>query len=231
MAINLPANWANSTPKALFHIIALEGGQKELPVSLPLMGVGLAAYAAAMISLHRLEHDLGPSIGFGLACTALLVAANAGVMELYKRRDLTVQTITALSVTGVVIAITSIILHFILAFALPAPLPTHRLVNFLLFPIPMWNVFSFAYIYRHAGLRLLPAFRVRRLFRHHRLPHPDGADSLERFPTEWNHSVDKKSLQNQKAGANSDRKSLSAFSDFALGPLAALENRSDVAAD
>jgi hypothetical protein len=44
---------------------------------------------------------------------------------------------------------------------------------------------------------------------------PDGA-RLERFPTEWNHSVDKKSLQNQNAGANSHRKSLSTFSEFAL---------------
>ncbi len=40
----------------------------------------------------------------------------------------------------------------------------------------------------------------------------------ERFPTERKHSVDKKSLQNQNAGANSDRKGLSTFSEFALAP-------------
>ncbi len=39
---------------------------------------------------------------------------------------------------------------------------------------------------------------------------------LARFPTGCTHSVDKKSLQNQNAGANSDRKSLSTFSEFAL---------------
>jgi enoyl-CoA hydratase/carnithine racemase len=39
---------------------------------------------------------------------------------------------------------------------------------------------------------------------------------LERFPTRRNRLVDKKSLQIQKAGAKSYRKSLSTFSDFAL---------------
>ena len=40
--------------------------------------------------------------------------------------------------------------------------------------------------------------------------------SLARFPLERNRSSDKKSHQNQKVGANSYRKSLSTFSEFAL---------------
>jgi hypothetical protein len=40
---------------------------------------------------------------------------------------------------------------------------------------------------------------------------------LERFPTRRNRLVDKKSLQIQKPEAKSCRKSLSTFSDFALG--------------
>jgi len=39
---------------------------------------------------------------------------------------------------------------------------------------------------------------------------------LERLSIERNRSIDKKSLQNQKAGPKSYRKSLSTFSDFAL---------------
>ncbi len=40
--------------------------------------------------------------------------------------------------------------------------------------------------------------------------------NLDRFPTRRNRLVDKKSLQVQKSGARSNRKSLSTFSDFAL---------------
>jgi hypothetical protein len=42
------------------------------------------------------------------------------------------------------------------------------------------------------------------------------AARLERFPIGWNHPIDKKSLQNQKGGASSYRKSLSTFSELAL---------------
>jgi hypothetical protein len=51
-----------------------------------------------------------------------------------------------------------------------------------------------------------------------------GCFSLERFPTRRNRLVDKKSLQIQEAGAKSYRKSLSTFSDFALGPETAQDS-------
>ena len=59
---------------------------------------------------------------------------------------------------GAIIALTSIVLHFVFAVALPPPLPTERLVNFLLFPLVLWNFFAFTYVYRHAKLRSVPAF-------------------------------------------------------------------------
>ncbi len=164
MAINLPAGWASSTPKAFYDIIALEGGQGRLPVSIPLMGVCIAAYFVAQTALHLLDHEVGSALAFGAASAALLGGLTAGVLELYKRRDKTVQAITALAASGAVIAFTSIALHFIFAVALPPPLPTQRLVGFLLFPIAIWNVFSFAWIYRHAAIRTIPAFSLAATF-------------------------------------------------------------------
>jgi hypothetical protein len=52
----------------------------------------------------------------------------------------------------------------VFAVALPPPLPTQRLVNFLLFPLVIWNFFAFTFIYRHAKLRSLPAFVISATF-------------------------------------------------------------------
>ncbi|QGM46853.1 hypothetical protein [Methylocystis heyeri] len=159
MAIKLPGSWAESTPKALYDIIALEGGQKKLPASVPLMGGFLLAYVVAQALVHSVhDHGVIGSLGFGIGSAALVGGLTAGALVSYKRRELIVQTVTALAATGVAIAISSILLHFLFAVALPPPLPTQRLVGFLLFPIAIWNVFAFAWIYRHAAIRTIPAF-------------------------------------------------------------------------
>ena len=128
MAINLPAGWESSTPKAFWNIFALEAGQGKLPVSTKLMGGCVAAYFVAQTALHLLEHGLVSSLMFGLGSAGLLAGLTAGVLELYKSREKTIQAITALAASGAVIALSSIILHFIFAVALPPPLPTQRLV-------------------------------------------------------------------------------------------------------
>jgi hypothetical protein len=167
MPINVPAawtNWANGTPKAFLDILSLEGGQSKLPDSTRLMGGCLGAYAVLQTADHFLEHSFGGSIVYGLASAALVGGFTALVLPRYDARDRVVQTITALAGVGAVIALASIVLHFVFAVALPPPLPTQRLVNFLLFPIVIWNFFAFAFIYRHARLRSLPAYVISAIF-------------------------------------------------------------------
>ncbi|HMK90823.1 MAG TPA: hypothetical protein VK446_14475 [Methylocystis sp.] len=160
MAINLPANWPNSTPKAIYDILALNGGQDKLPVDTRLLGGFAALYALLQVAVHLLEHSFASSLAFGATSAALLGAATAATLISYQRRDILVQTLTALTATGALVALVSVFLHFVFAAALPPPLPTHRLVSFLLFPIAAWKVFAFAYIYRHARVRLVPAFAL-----------------------------------------------------------------------
>ncbi len=163
MPINVPAawtNWANGTPKAFLDILSLEGGQGKLPVSTKLMGGTLGVYAVLQTIDHLLEHSFGGSIIFGLASAGLVAGATALVLPRYDARDKVIQSITGLAFFGAVIALASIILHFVFAVALPPPLPTARLVNFLLFPLVIWNFFAFAFIYRHARLRTFPAFAL-----------------------------------------------------------------------
>jgi len=164
MPINVPAAWENTTPKALLDIVTLDGSQNKLPVSIPLMSGCLAAYAAIQTLDHSLEHSWGSALIFGLASAAIVGVSTALLLPLYKSRELIVQSITALAAVGAAIGFASIILHFIFAAALPPPLPTGRLVGFLLFQIVIWNVFAFAFIYRHARLRMIPAFAAAATF-------------------------------------------------------------------
>jgi len=161
MPINVPAawtNWANGTPKAFYNILALEGAQNALPVSRNLVGGSLGAYAVLQAIEHSIDHSWGGSIIFGLASAALVGVSTALVVPRYDTREKTIQTTIALAGIGAIIAFASIVLHFVFAVALPPPLPTERLVNFLLFPLVLWNFFAFTYVYRHAKLRSVPAF-------------------------------------------------------------------------
>ncbi len=164
MANKIAAAWAASTPKAFYDILMLEGGQGKLPASVPLMGGCIAAFFGAQAGLHMLDHQPTAAAIFGASCAIVLGGLTAGMLALYKRRENTVQTITALAAIGAVISIMSIVLHFVFAVALPPPLPTHKLVSFLLFPMAVWNVFAFAWIYRHAALRTVPAFVLATLY-------------------------------------------------------------------
>ncbi|ARN83612.1 hypothetical protein [Methylocystis bryophila] len=167
MAINVPAawtNWANGTPKAFLDILTLEGGQGKLPINTQLMAGSLGVYAVLQSLDHLPEHSFLGSIGFGLASAGLVGGLTALLLPRYDARDRVVQTITALAGVGAVIALASIVLHFVFAIALPPPLPTARLVSFLLFPLCIWNFFAFAYIYRHGKLRNFPAFALSATF-------------------------------------------------------------------
>ena len=138
MAINVPADWTkwgNGIPKAFYDILALEGAQNALPVDMKLVGGSLGAYAVLQTIDHAIEHSWGGSIIYGLLSAALVGVSTFLVVPRYDTREKTIQTTIALAGVGAIIALTSIILHFVFSVALPPPLPTERLVNFLLFPL------------------------------------------------------------------------------------------------
>jgi F0F1-type ATP synthase assembly protein I len=158
MPITMPTVPASS--KALVDILKLEGSQFSLPNSRNLLGVSIAAYAVSRIALHALDHSVSASLVYGPLVAALLAGATFLFLNLYKLGDKATQTVIALMATGAIMAVASILLHFVFAVALPPPLPTDRLVRFLLFPIALWVVFMFSFLYRHAGMRTIPAFAL-----------------------------------------------------------------------
>lgn len=146
--------------KALVDILRLEGGPGALPVSNRLAGYSLAAFGLGEAGLQGIDHEWAPAIAYGLISVALLVAVTALVLFVVGARERLAQTLTALGATGAIVAVSTIVLHLFVALAFPPPLPTGKLVGFVLFPLVIWNVTLFAWLYRHASLRFIPALAV-----------------------------------------------------------------------
>jgi hypothetical protein len=158
MPISMPTFNLPPVPKALFDIVRMEGSQRSLPESDKLAGGAMAAYAVAEMLAHMVEHSFLGSVVYGVVTVAALTAITYFALKAVGARDRLFQTLTALGAMGALVCLGYIILHFFFAVALPPPLPSDRLVRFLLFPLIVWNLFMFAWIYRHALLRPLPAF-------------------------------------------------------------------------
>lgn len=160
MSISLSNISLPPIPKALIDIMRLEAGPNALPLSGKLAGFSLAAYGVGETGLQVFDHELGPAAVYGVVSALILTAVTAVVLYAVGARERFVQTLTALAATGAVVAVASLVLHLFVAQVFPAPLPTSKLVGFLLFPLIIWNVTLFAWVYRHASLRFIPALAV-----------------------------------------------------------------------
>lgn len=164
MPISLPTVNLPPTPKALLDIVRLEGGQQHLPVSATLAGAAFGAYAVAEILAHLVEHSFVGSLLYGVLTAGALAGITYFTLKIVGARDKLIQTLIALGAMGTLVCLAYIVLHLLFAQALPAPLPSDRLVRFLLFPLVIWELFMFVWLYRHATLRTIPAFVVAGLY-------------------------------------------------------------------
>jgi len=164
MAINIPFTAQGSVPRTLFDIIRLEAGQGDLPKSSQLLGASLALYGLGEAWEQYFEHSLPGSLIYGLLTTALLAGITWGVMKFTGEMQRFTKTLTALALTGAVAAAVFGLMHVLFSIALPPPLPTDKLLRFLLFPVFVWNAFMFAFLYRNAKLRPIPAFVTAAVF-------------------------------------------------------------------
>jgi len=163
MALNIP--FINEqTPRTLFKMLNLEASQLSLPESKQLMQGALVAYAVLQTGAQFFSQSLLVSVFYGVASVGVLYGATVFFLRYLKQEDKFVRTLTALAAMGAVAALAYIILHFIVGVALPPPLPTDRLARFLLFPIIVWTVFMYAFLFRHVALRPIPAFVAATLY-------------------------------------------------------------------
>ena len=149
MKITLPPPIQN-----VLGILDFKLGPEVLPKSLILLAVSLVAFAASVFlfqaSFYSPARAAASAIGsaFLLALVALLWARVSGYNE-----RLT-QTLTALAVGGAIVIFVRTALGFII-FISPAlsELPeinVQELTAFLLFPLYVWNIFVFAFLFRRS---------------------------------------------------------------------------------
>jgi hypothetical protein len=159
MQIKIPYLNEELPLKALLDILKFEGGQSELPDSKPLMNGAVGAYALTQTGAQMFEHSFSGSVLFGLISAALLYGSTMMLAKFTGGLGgRFVKTLTALGAMGSVAALVYIALHLVFAIALPPPLPTGKLLRFLLFPIVVWTVFIFSWLYRHIKVRTIPSF-------------------------------------------------------------------------
>lgn len=163
MPINIP--YLNEqTPRTVLKMINLEASQLSLPDSRELMLGAFGAYGVLQVIAQAFNHSLLGSLIYGLLSAAFLYGATLGLLRFLKEDAKFQRTAMGLAIMGAIGALAYIILHLIFAIALPEPLPTEKLLRFLLFPIIVWLAFMYAFLLRHVSLRPVPAFVTAALF-------------------------------------------------------------------
>jgi hypothetical protein len=163
MALNIP--FINDpTPRTFLKMLNLEASQLSLPESDQLLKGALGAYVVLQAGAQYFSHSLLVSIFYGLASAGVLYGGTLFLLRYLKQEEKFVKTLAAMAVMGALGALTYIVLHLIVGVALPPPLPTDRLVRFLLFPIIIWLLFMYAFLLRHVSLRPIPAFVTASLY-------------------------------------------------------------------
>lgn len=160
MSLSLSSFSLPPTPRALFDILKLEAGPAALPASTRTLWISLIAYGLSGAAGQALTHDELPALAYGLVDTVLLAATTAAVLRLNGASERFGQTLTALTATGAIVALVSVVLSAGVALVFPAPLPTGKLVGFVLFPLVIWKITLYLWIFRHASLRFIPALAV-----------------------------------------------------------------------
>ena len=163
MPMNIPL-LNDQTPRTVLKMINLEASQLSLPDSRELMLGAFGAYGVLQAIAQAFNHSLLGSLIYGLLSTGFLYGATYGLLRVLKEDAKLQRTVTALAIMGAIAALAYTILHLIFAIALPSPLPTEKLLRFLLFPILIWMAFMYAFLFRHVSLRPVPAFVIAALF-------------------------------------------------------------------
>jgi len=160
-----------SPAQKVLGILDFKLGPEVLPKSPILLAVSLVAFAAAVFlfqaSFYSPARAAASAIGsaFLLALVALLWARISGYNE-----RLT-QTLTALALGGAIVIFVRTALGFFMfinpAFAELPDINVRQLTAFLLFPLYVWNIFVFAFLFRrsfHADVPISFAISIALVF-------------------------------------------------------------------
>lgn len=163
MDINIPVV-KHPVTQTFLKILNLEASQRSLPDSRETMNIALGAYGFLQFAAQFFAHSFIGSVIYGALSAAFCYFFNLYLLRFQKHEDKFVRTVIAVAGMGALGALAYVILHALFGMALPPPLPTERLLRFLLFPIIVWLAFIYAFFYRHIDLRPVPAFAMGALY-------------------------------------------------------------------
>jgi hypothetical protein len=149
MKITLPPPIQN-----VLGILDFKLGPEVLPKSLILLAVSLVAFAASEFLFQASFYSPARAAASGIGGAVLLAAVAMLWARVSGYNERLTQTLTALAVGGAIVIFVRTALGFII-FISPnlAELPdinVQELTAFLLFPLYVWNIFVFAFLFRRS---------------------------------------------------------------------------------
>ncbi|SFK40458.1 hypothetical protein [Methylocapsa palsarum] len=147
MKVQLPP-----TVNKFLGILRAEEGPEVLPRSVPLLVASLTFFAVAQFLTKLFTHPPLRAAGIGLIGVIVLAAIAFACSRLFRRADRLPQILTAMAAGGAAVAIVNLVVRLLLKFAFHEMdmdiLPVDSIVNFLVFPLFLWNVLVYVSIFR-----------------------------------------------------------------------------------
>jgi hypothetical protein len=149
MKIKLPPFLHN-----LFGIVQSEVGPEVLPASMGLLTASLGVFALVQFWAKIVNHSVGGAAAIGVFAAIILIVVAYVAARLLGFKERFVQTLTALAAAGAIVAVVNLLCRMFLRvgfdFMLDSEGPIDSMIDFLLFPIFLWNLIVYAGIFRRA---------------------------------------------------------------------------------
>jgi hypothetical protein len=135
-------------------ILNFKLGPDVLPKSPILLAVSLIAFAAAVFLFQASFYTPARAAASGIGSAVLLAAVAVLCARISGYNERLTQTLTALALGGAIVIFVRTALGFFMfinpAFAELPEINVQELTSFLLFPLYVWNIFVFAFLFRRS---------------------------------------------------------------------------------
>ncbi len=149
MKLTLP-----SPVKSLVGILNFKLGPEVLPKSPILLAVSLVAFAVSVFLFQVSYYSAARAAASGIASAILLALVALLWARVSGYNERLTQMLTALALGGAIVMFVRTALGFILfispTFAELPDINVRELTAFLLFPLYVWNIFVFAFLFRRS---------------------------------------------------------------------------------
>jgi hypothetical protein len=143
-----------SPAQKVLGILNFKLGPEVLPKSPILLAVSLVSFAAAVFLFQASFYSPARAAASGIGSAVLLAAVAMLCARISGYNERLTQTLTALALGGAIVIFVRTALGFFMfinpAFAELPEINVQELTSFLLFPLYVWNIFVFAFLFRRS---------------------------------------------------------------------------------